>query len=463
MNFDTCHEKIKAGFETINPKFDDLTISLTEQHLHAIRISNSTVNRENIARETLQISIHGARNNRHSGLSLDPNGIDTLEEKAETLLSELERYPEDKEYVKPARPEGSFTFKPQDHIQPNDRDMALVYKLIEIQLKKARNAGLRATGFIEITDQKSQIYSSGHNQRHLQSLGITISFTVDHPSSSATGVGKASCLNYTEDEFSTALNQAMDHAIRVCHREQHLDSVEPGDYAVVLSPYALHDILNTTLIYGFFNKRTIDEGRSYLSGKLDQLEFPKHLTLGQYRDLKFGEHHYRDYPFNSYGVECDDIEYIKAGRIKDLNTSAYWAKETGSKWTFSPWDGPPLQLHYDNHHYEHKTTEDLIRSTKKGIYIVDTWYLRMVSEMQGVITGMTRDGLFLIENGRISKPIKHMRWHENPVNLLQNISSLTQDWILQGKPRTAGWDRKIFGAIPAAKVDCFHFSSGTRF
>ena len=100
-----------------------------------------------------------------------------------------------------------------------------------------------------------------------------------------------------------------------------------------------------------------------------------------------------------------------------------------------------------------KSTEELIASTKKGILVTRTWYIRMVDPQTVLLTGLTRDGTFYIENGKIKHPVKNFRFNESPVTMLNNIEEL-------GRPEVLAGDESQFQLlIPAMKVRDFNFTS----
>ena len=100
-----------------------------------------------------------------------------------------------------------------------------------------------------------------------------------------------------------------------------------------------------------------------------------------------------------------------------------------------------------------KSTEELIASTKKGVLVTRTWYIRMVDPQSLLLTGLTRDGTFYIENGKIKHPIKNFRFNESPVTMLNNIEEL-------GKPvRVADDESPFVMMIPPMKIRDFTFSS----
>ena len=100
-----------------------------------------------------------------------------------------------------------------------------------------------------------------------------------------------------------------------------------------------------------------------------------------------------------------------------------------------------------------KSTADLVKSTQKGILVTRTWYIRMVDPQTVLLTGLTRDGTFYIENGEIKHPVKNFRFNESPVIMLNNIEEL-------GKPiRLTGDESPFVMMIPPMKLRDFTFSS----
>ena len=87
----------------------------------------------------------------------------------------------------------------------------------------------------------------------------------------------------------------------------------------------------------------------------------------------------------------------------------------------------------------------------------------MVTEMEGIITGMTRDGLYEIRDGKLTRPLKNMRWHENPFRVLSAVDAVTDQGTTFGRARLAGKGRLPLAWVPAVRAQNFHFSSVTKF
>jgi predicted Zn-dependent protease len=136
---------------------------------------------------------------------------------------------------------------------------------------------------------------------------------------------------------------------------------------------------------------------------------------------------------------------IKDGRVAALDYSRFWAAKKGVRPVGSA--GNIIMAGTS------KSTAELIANTKKGVLVTRTWYIRMVDPQSVLLTGLTRDGTFYIENGKIKHPIKNFRFNESPVTMLNNIEEI-------GKPQIiAGSESQYAMLIPPMKVRDFNFTS----
>ncbi len=216
--------------------------------------------------------------------------------------------------------------------------------------------------------------------------------------------------------------------------------LEPGDYTVILEPAAMSSLL-PWLVWNL-DARAADEGRSFMSkgegeNRLGEQIFSSKVNI--YRDsahpLLQTSNFLPDGLSNSY------LDIVRAGIVKNLSYSRYWAKKQGKEATgyFSP-----LVMAGEN-----QTVADLIAQTEKGILITRAWYVRYVNPRTLEVTGMTRDGTFWIEEGKIAYPIKNLRFNQVLPTMLHQIESLSQ---------VARFGQIV---VPGAKVKNFHFSSIT--
>jgi len=135
--------------------------------------------------------------------------------------------------------------------------------------------------------------------------------------------------------------------------------------------------------------------------------------------------------------------------LKNLIYSRYWAEKTGKKSTGFP---PGLIVEGGD-----ENLSQMIKSTRKGVLLTRVWYIRYVNPKELVLTGMTRDGFFLVEGGKIVRGLKNMRFNESLLNIIKNITALGMQKMFQMEFS----DGRIIA--PAVKIRNFHFASKTEF
>ncbi|TKJ35845.1 peptidase C69 [bacterium (candidate division B38) B3_B38] len=227
-------------------------------------------------------------------------------------------------------------------------------------------------------------------------------------------------------------------AIRTAEMSRNPHPKEPGDYTVILKPTAMMELF-IYLLFGL-SARSADEGRSFLSdrrtggNKLGQKIFGENITIrsAATHPKLLGT------PFGGDGLPARDITWVEKGVVKNLSYSRYWAAKKGKEPTFA--------MNFLMEGGDH-TIEELIKDTDKGILVSSFWYIRMVDPNNLLCTGLTRDGTFWVENGKIQYPINNVRFNESPVVLLNNIEKMT-------KPQKVG-----FGIMPGVKAHNFTLSS----
>lgn len=220
---------------------------------------------------------------------------------------------------------------------------------------------------------------------------------------------------------------------------------EPGKYVTILDYPAACDIVSRLLFY--MNRRSSDEGRSYFSDK------DKGTKIGQkvagekvniYSDPQSSQA--PGSPFSFEGMPLKRVNWILGGVLENLFNNRYWAEKMNTD--FIPF---PDNLIMEG---SNKTLEDLIESTEKGIFVTRLWYIRQVDPKQILLTGLTRDGVFLIENGKITSAINNFRFNESPINVLNNVVDMTSAEKSVG---SESGESKI--VVPALKLSEFNFST----
>ena len=221
-------------------------------------------------------------------------------------------------------------------------------------------------------------------------------------------------------------------------------ALEPGKYTVILEPHAAAGLVS--FMMNFFDARAADEGRSFLSkkgggNKLGEQVYDPRVSL----HADPWDEDVPVLPWDGQGLPRERMPIVSKGKIEALNYSRYWAQKQGKRAV-----GRPGNLIMAG---GTKSTADLVRETAKGVLVTRTWYIRMVDPQTVLLTGLTRDGTFYIENGQIKYPVKNFRFNESPVIMLNNIEEL-------GKPvRVAGDESSLAMMLPPMKLRDFTFTS----
>ena len=221
-------------------------------------------------------------------------------------------------------------------------------------------------------------------------------------------------------------------------------ALEPGKYTVILEPAAAAGLIGF-MMFGF-DARQADEGRSFLSkkgggNKIGEKVYDSRVNL--YSDP--WEPGMEVLPWDGEGLARERTQVIKDGVVEYMQYSRFWAKEKEKRAV-----GQPGNLIMAG---GTASTEDMIKSTKRGILVTRTWYIRLVDPQTMLLTGLTRDGTFYIEDGEIRYPIKNFRFNESPVIMLNNIEELG------AAVRLSPDESPFIMKIPPMKLRDFTFTS----
>ncbi len=220
---------------------------------------------------------------------------------------------------------------------------------------------------------------------------------------------------------------------------------EAGKYVTILDNAAVCDMIYNLSWY--LNRRSADEGRSFFSLK-DKGNKVGEKIVSEKVNI-FSDPQYKDAPsspFSSEGFPLEKQNWITSGVLEKLYTQRYWAKKTNTE--YIPFPSNIIMKGTD------KSVEDLIASTEKGIFVTRFWYIRSVNPIQILLTGLTRDGVFLIENGKLKHPVNNFRFNESPVNVLKNVLDMSVTEKVVGSETGSA---KI--VVPALKLSEFNFST----
>ncbi len=266
-----------------------------------------------------------------------------------------------------------------------------------------------------------------------------------------TGFAKESQNDFSKINFKKVTNTA----IEKCLLSQNSISIDPGEYTVILEEPAVAKMLEFLTFFAFGTKG-YHEGRSPLVGKVGKRVFGKNITITDNWNHKKAA----GIPFDSEGVKRSKVSLVKDGIFNGLVYDNYYSKKFKTKNTGHalppgmPYGPLPLNIVLS----KGKTTpEEMIRSTKNGILVTRFHYTNISDPMKTLYTGMTRNGTFLIKNGRIAKSIKNMRFTQSIFDALNNVTQISNSQIASGGVMGGGT------IVPKLKIKKINFTGKTDF
>ena len=311
-------------------------------------------------------------------------------------------------------------------------------RALEGVLAACREAKVTGAGFHTAQAAAVATATANGNRRYFRTSDAGLSVTAR----SADGTGSG---YYSGDHFDLAKLDATRiaaEAVGKAVRSQNPKAIEPAAYPVILEPQAVADLLG--FLTNAFDARTADEGRSAFSAKdgrtrLGEKLFDERLNL--YSDPMHVELPVA--PSTSEGIPATRMSLVRAGTVENLEYSRYWAQERKREPTPGPVNyilessQPPV------------SADDMIKGLDRGLLISRFWYVRLVDPRSLVLTGLTRDGVWWIDKGKISHPVRNLRFNQSVLAML------------------APWNVDAIGAshrlsplmVPSLRLSAFTFTS----
>jgi len=374
-------------------------------------------------------------------------GTATIDEFDDASLQKVVKRSEELAQLAPDNPEympllgpqtykDAITYVPATAAMTPDSRAEAVAKSIKV----SEDAKLEAAGYIE----NSTNFVAVMNSKGLfaSNLDTDVIFSITMRNEEGTGSGYAA--RGFNDVTKLDTLGATQIAAKKAAGSVGAKAIEPGKYTVILEPVAAAYMLEN--MFRGFDARSADEGRSFMSkpgggNRLGDQLMDEKVTL-------YSDPFNTDLPASTWSREGYPIErmnWIEKGKVQNLTYSRYWAQKKGVQPV--PFPNNFIMEGGD------ASVEDLIKGTEKGILVSRLWYIRMVDPQTLLLTGLTRDGTFYIENGEIKFPVKNFRFNESPVIMLNNVEAL-------GKPeRSISVESYRSYLVPPMKIRDFTFTS----
>jgi len=409
------------------------------------RFANNTIH-QHVAEHGLVVSIRTAADGRTARVTTNRTDEDSLRAALNSSLSLASQQPKDPLLL--LMP-GKQKYRPVHRFHP-----ATAALTAEARARAVKNA-------CELAESRGQvaagIFSSGQSQSVLaNSRGLEASyrqthatFSVTMQAGSAASWAKGNAADYRQFDPAALAETASEKATRA----QNPVELDSGRYTVILEPAAVLDLVGF-LFYDFAATSVADK-RSCLFGRVGKPIFGKNITIADdvYHPEQLGA------PFDGEGVPRQRVVLVEQGVAKNLVYSRLSAKQAGKKATGHGFALPneygeaPMNLVVAGG----KTpVPEMIAGTDRGLLVTRLWYIREVDPYEKIMTGMTRDGLFLVEKGKIQSAARNFRFNQSVLEMLRNVECL-------GPAQRAAGEEAFEMVVPPMKIKDFHFSEVTKF
>ncbi|MES3035614.1 MAG: TldD/PmbA family protein [Gemmatimonadota bacterium] len=331
-------------------------------------------------------------------------------------------------------------------LDPEKRAAAVKSAINAAEVAGGANANIFVAGFLQANAGASAVATSRGLFAYHRASSANLGITARTPDGTGSGWSNAGARDWAKIDAAALGRTASAKAAA----SRNPKAIEPGLYTVVLEPAAVADIMGSLL--GTFNARGNDEGRGTFSKpgggtKLGEKIADERVTM--YSDP--ADPDLLAQPFAGDGTPVRRVTYIENGILKEFAYDRFWAQKQGKTATGGGggggggggFGGGAVKFVGGT-----KTTEELIASTKRGILVTHFFYIRPLDPRTVMLTGLTRDGTFLIENGKITSAVKNFRWNESPLFMLGKIEEI-------GRAEPVGAGR----VMPSLKAKDFNFSS----
>jgi len=409
------------------------------------RFANNTIH-QNVAEQTLSISVRTVFDGRTARATTNKTDDDSLRRVVGASSTLARSQPRDPDLLPMPGPQTyrkvERFFEVTAAATPQDRARAIAGVVGMAASDGQTAAGIYATG----ASQSALANTKGLFGRYEQTRA---EFSITILEADSSGWAKANAPHVAGIDPGTLAARAREKAVASRAPRE----LEPGRYTVILEPAAALDLVGS-LFYDFAATAVLDQ-RSCLTERLGKQIMGHNITLWDdvYHPFQLGA------PFDGEGLPRQKVLLVERGVPRNLVYARTTAKKMNTKPTGhgiplpNEWGEAPVNLVFEG---GDSSLEEMIASTDRGILVTRLWYIREVDPYEKVLTGMTRDGTFLVEGGRVVAGIRNFRFNQSILEMLSNVEKL-------GPAVRSSGEEAFEMVVPAMKVRDFHFTEVTKF
>ncbi|MGD9628018.1 MAG: TldD/PmbA family protein [Pyrinomonadaceae bacterium] len=423
---------------------DDATASVSSDKLSHLRFAGNNVltsgSRLGLG-SNVTVWIDGKRGAASTN-DLDETSLRSMVERAQKIAMTA---PVDREYV-PTLPPQKYRavagyVESTENLSLSDRA-----KTIGQIIDDFEKSGVIGAGFHSARSQAGATATKNGNFDFERSTNVSLSTTARTTDGMSSGYFLRSHFDISKLDTKRIAKEAIRKAID----GKGARAIDPGTYTVILEPQAVADLMGN---FGFaFNARNAEEGRSVFSApggktRLGEKMFDEKVSI-------YSDPWHPELPGSQSaqgGIPAEKFYLVRDGVLENLNYNRYWAKVKGK----APTPGPVNTIFHAGG--ELSSIDEMIRSTKRGILVGRFWYIRSTDPRTASSTGLTRDGVWFIENGKIAFPLRNFRFNQSVIQMLS-----------PGNIEMVGVSERVGGSegggasaslLPPLKLKAFNFTS----
>ncbi|MFQ5777697.1 MAG: TldD/PmbA family protein [Terriglobia bacterium] len=433
-------------FETIRAASaaDETEVFLQASHSALTRFANNAIH-QNVSEEGTSISVRAVVDGRTARTTTNKTDAEALRRVAALAVKSARWQPIDSDLLPLPGPE---TYRPVERYCEETAELTPEARAEAVRqvVERAESNRLTAAGILSNTSvAETLINSRGLFATHRETRAEFSCTYLDGGYGWAKGnFTRASQLN-VEELAARACEKAL------ANREQ--EELAPGRYTVILEPAAVLDLVGF-LFYDFAGTAVLDQ-RSCFTDQLGKKVFGENITISDdvYHPAQAGA------PWDGEGMPRQAVMLVEGGVLKNL----VYARSTARKMKAEPtghgfllpneYGEAPMNLVFAG---GSSSVEEMIRATERGVLVTRLWYIREVDPYEKILTGMTRDGTFYVENGKVKYAVRNLRFNQSLKEMLNQVD------LLGPAVRAAG-EESFEMVVPAMRVNKFHFTEVTKY
>jgi predicted Zn-dependent protease len=409
------------------------------------RFANNTIH-QNVAEQVLSVSVRTVFDGRMARATTNKTDEDSLRRVVETAKSMARSQPRNRDLLPMPGPQKyarvARDFENTAHATPADRARAVVRVAKLAEKNKQTAAGIFSTGVTQSAIANTRGLFASHRQTRAE-------FSITILESDSSGWAKANSPDLAQIDPLAMARSASEKSAA----SRRPTEAAPGRWTVILEPSAVLDLVGF-LFYDFAATAMWDQ-RSCFNKRMGKQLMGKNITLHDdaYHPLQTGA------PFDGEGIPRQKILLVDKGVPTNLVFARATARKMKARPTGHGFSLPnemgeaPVNLVFGG---GTSSVDDMVRSTDRGILVTRLWYIRDVDPYEKVLTGMTRDGTFLVQDGKVAGGVRNFRFNQSVLEMLSNVE-------MMGAAVRAAGEESFEMVVPPMKVRDFHFSEVTKF